>query len=251
MLLRKHWFAYVPMVGIGLFMAFPLLGLSYLWLRLAGESSDNILVYALIIGGGIYALFILGLLLFGFIDYYLDVDIITNQRIVDIEQNGLFNRKISELGLDQVEDVSADVQGFFATTLHFGDVHIQTAGHKANFIFKTVAHPYLLTKIIADLHDAAIGHPKVNKKDFNAAGKSLEPTDMLDASQRAELPVENEAKFKILREEIRKSLPQRELVSEEKQQKVLWGLEKNNHLITRVGEQGNAKVSSNITSNPE
>jgi uncharacterized membrane protein YdbT with pleckstrin-like domain len=106
--------------------------------------------------GGIYALVVLSLLLFGFIDYYLDVDIVTNRRIVDIEQNGLFKRKISELSIDQVEDVSATVYGFFPTLLHFGDVDIQTAGSRPNFLFGYAPHPYSISKKILDLHDQAM-----------------------------------------------------------------------------------------------
>jgi uncharacterized membrane protein YdbT with pleckstrin-like domain len=78
---------------------------------------------------------------------------VTDRRIVDIEQDGLFHRKISELSLDEIQDVSARVNGPFATLFHYGDVLIQTAGTLPNFIFTAVPHPYRVSKEIADLHD--------------------------------------------------------------------------------------------------
>lgn len=81
-------------------------------------------------------------------DYYLDVWIITTQRIVDVDQTGLFSRKVSELRFLQIQDISTDVQGFLPTFLNYGDVHIQTAAEQSKFIFHSVPNPY---KIKADI----------------------------------------------------------------------------------------------------
>lgn len=154
LLLRKHWFVYVPVILIIGLMFLPLVAiliyLCYYSADITAEAVDMILIIS-----SAYSLFILGLTLFVFVDYYLDVDIVTNQRIVDIAQNGFFQRKISESSLDQVEDVSAAVNGVFPTLFHYGDLHIQTAGTLPNFIFESIPHPYRISKIILDLHDAA------------------------------------------------------------------------------------------------
>ncbi|OQA04597.1 MAG: hypothetical protein BWY68_00210 [bacterium ADurb.Bin400] len=155
LLLRKHWIVYIPFILIAGFMALPLVA-AFAYLAYAYDSLTTVAVDIIIVGGSAYLLTILGLLLFGFTDYYLDIDIITNQRIVDIEQNGLFKRKISELHLDQVQDVSASVSGFFPTLFHYGNINVQTAGERANFVFEAIVHPYRITKIILDLHEAAI-----------------------------------------------------------------------------------------------
>jgi uncharacterized membrane protein YdbT with pleckstrin-like domain len=83
--------------------------------------------------------------LFGFlvwIDYYFDVWIITNERIVNIEQKGLFNRHISELRFSRVQDVTASVDGLVPTMLNFGDVYVQTASEEDHFIFRQVGDPF-------------------------------------------------------------------------------------------------------------
>jgi hypothetical protein len=59
------------------------------------------------------------------IDYYFDVWIITNERIINIEQKNLFIRTTSEVTLTRVQDVTATIGGFFPTLLDFGDVLVQ------------------------------------------------------------------------------------------------------------------------------
>ena len=60
--------------------------------------------------------------------YYLDIWIVTNQRIMDIEQKALFNREIKTLRMDTVQDVQVDISNIFETLLKFGTLRVQTAG---------------------------------------------------------------------------------------------------------------------------
>lgn len=96
-------------------------------------------------------LFFLAIWIYGFliwVDYYLDIWIITNQRIVNIEQKGMFSRKVSELNYSKIQDVTTEVHGFIPTVLNFGDVEVQTAGEEENFIFRTVSDPHGIKNII-------------------------------------------------------------------------------------------------------
>ena len=83
-----------------------------------------------------------------FIDYYLDMWIVTNDRIMDVEQLNLFSRTISELDLFRIQDVTTDVHGFFATVFHYGDVSVKTASQNINIVFRQVPSP---NKIREDL----------------------------------------------------------------------------------------------------
>lgn len=76
-----------------------------------------------------------------FTDYYLDTWIVTNERIINIEQKGLFSRVASELPLDAVQDVTSDVQGVIHTMFDYGDVIVQTAGQIKQFHFKEIPTP--------------------------------------------------------------------------------------------------------------
>lgn len=85
-------------------------------------------------------------------DYYLDVWLLTNHRIVDIEQCGLFNRAISSFRLDLIQDATVEVPGILATFIDFGTVKIRTASQET-FEFKGVAHPNELKEgIMSEQH---------------------------------------------------------------------------------------------------
>lgn len=88
-----------------------------------------------------YYLFVWVFFFFTFIDYYLDVWIITNKRIIDIEQLGFFSRVISEQNISNVQDVTSETHGVIATVLRFGYLYVQTAGAKQRFIFEDIPHP--------------------------------------------------------------------------------------------------------------
>lgn len=149
--IRKHWFSYSVFWLLPLLMLIPPLALFVYWINNPADISP-VFVNLIIIFGSIYLLFILAIIIYGFVDFYLDVYIITDRRIVDISQNGFFKRQISEVNLRQVQDVNAGVDGFFATILHFGVVKIQTAAELPNFIFESIPHPYEVSKKIIDLH---------------------------------------------------------------------------------------------------
>jgi uncharacterized membrane protein YdbT with pleckstrin-like domain len=98
--------------------------------------------------------FMLAVWLYGFmiwIDYFFDIWIITSERIINIEQKGMFTRKASELRFSKVQDVTTEVIGFLPSVLNYGDVKVQTAGEENEFVFRTVSDPYNIKNIIMSL----------------------------------------------------------------------------------------------------
>ncbi|HTY40011.1 MAG TPA: PH domain-containing protein, partial [Candidatus Paceibacterota bacterium] len=75
-------------------------------------------------------------------NYYLDVWIVTNKRVINVEQLSLFSREISECRLDRIQDVTAEVHGFLPTVLHFGNVSLETAAESERFFLNGVPNPY-------------------------------------------------------------------------------------------------------------
>jgi hypothetical protein len=94
-----------------------------------------------IIFASFYYIFIWLFFFFSFIDYYLDVWIITNERIIDIQQRGFFSRIISEQRLYRIQDVTSEVHGLFPTVFKYGNVYVQTAGSKQRFFFNEIPNP--------------------------------------------------------------------------------------------------------------
>lgn len=108
----------------------------------------------IVLGGSIVFLFAWLIMYQQFLDYYLDLWIVTTKRVLSIEQNGLFSRKVSELRLYRIQDVTATVSGVLHTLFDFGDVEIQTAGEKVHFTFEEVPHPNQIAKTILELSEA-------------------------------------------------------------------------------------------------
>lgn len=163
LLIRKHWFNYLIFFFITLLTILPVV-VTVIYLNYRPVDVSPMTYEILIVVFSIFILFMLGVQLYGFVDYYLDIYIVTDQRIVDISQLGLFQRKISELQMRQVQDVSASVNGIFNTLLHFGDVLIQTAAERENFIFQSIPHPYTVAKQIVDLHEKDVESTKKKPK---------------------------------------------------------------------------------------
>ncbi|OGY45724.1 MAG: hypothetical protein A3J65_02065 [Candidatus Buchananbacteria bacterium RIFCSPHIGHO2_02_FULL_45_11b] len=118
---------------------------------LAGWFSHELFTPILVLFTSIFYLYVWLFMFFSFVDYYLDVWIVTNERIINIEMKGLFSRTSSEQKLYRVQDVTSEIKGFFATVFNFGTVYIQTAGEQQRFIFKQVPHPDQVAKKINTL----------------------------------------------------------------------------------------------------
>lgn len=103
----------------------------------AGEISYPLIVLA---SSG-YVLFVWLFLFFSFIDYYLDVWIITSERIIDVRQEGFFSRVVSEFKLFQVQDVTSELKGVWQFIFRFGNVYVQTAAETQRFMFKQIPRP--------------------------------------------------------------------------------------------------------------
>ncbi|HVW82923.1 MAG TPA: PH domain-containing protein [Candidatus Paceibacterota bacterium] len=86
--------------------------------------------------------------------YFLNAWIITSLRIVEIEQRGFFNREVSSLLLNRVEDVTIDTRGLMHSLLDIGDINVQTAGAVDRFTMGNVPAP-------AQLRDLILAHSAI------------------------------------------------------------------------------------------
>lgn len=71
----------------------------------------------------------------------LDTWIVTSERIIDISQIGFFQRKVSELHLSSIEDISVHINGVLQSYFDFGNLEIQTAGSSQRFLFEEIPEP--------------------------------------------------------------------------------------------------------------
>lgn len=141
---RKHWLVYVGGFIPYLVLAWiPDLAIS--WLTQASSAPwaaaftyDNPWVRFIV---GVYWLFVWMAAMSDFMRYYLDIWIITNKRIIDVEQEDFFHREVSSLFLDHVEDVEVMQRGFFHTLFGFGTIFVQSAGAAEKTMMPGVPDP--------------------------------------------------------------------------------------------------------------
>ena len=152
---RPYFIAFIPTALIFFFifcvsLIFQL-GVAQGWL---GGFSDDI-ANPIILFVGLFQLFILVIFLVAILDFYYDIIIVTDRRMVDIDQEQLLFRSISELNLEDVEDVNSSVGGFLQTFFSYGTITVQTAGEHENFIAKNFRNPREIASIISDLSQQA------------------------------------------------------------------------------------------------
>lgn len=151
MVLHRNWFYLLQQY----FFLFLIVGIFFAGLSFVPDLYPNLLS-GMNKQVGLFAqnFFMLAVWIYGFliwVDYYFDIWIVTNERIVNIEQKGMFTRKVSEMTYAKMQDISTEVVGFIPTIINYGDVKIQTAGENENFIFRTVSDPYHVKSVLAEL----------------------------------------------------------------------------------------------------
>lgn len=87
--------------------------------------------------------------------YENDVWVVTNQRLIDSNTNHWFHHAMSSADLVNVEDLSIERSGVFATMFNFGSVRCQTSGTQPNFVLSGVPEPSKLLSMIDAARDAA------------------------------------------------------------------------------------------------
>ncbi len=93
-------------------------------------------------------------------NYYLDTIIITNKRLFNIEQYGLFRRESNSFRADRIQNVSVRVNGIIQTLLDYGTIRIETAGEKEDFVAPHIPHPYEIKRLVGEQQDRAMDQPQ-------------------------------------------------------------------------------------------
>lgn len=129
----------------------------------------NVCVFSFILFGaqGVFSyLLLIFVVLAGFLVLYRwylwtnSIYILTNERIIEIEQNSLFHRIITEIELDRIQDITTEQKGAIQTFLNFGSIHIKTASANTGMELKEVTDPY-------DVQQQIVKAKNVMKSDFS------------------------------------------------------------------------------------
>jgi len=97
---------------------------------------SNLELFLLPVGG--LALGII-LFLYHYIMWYFTIYLVTNQRIRQVTQKGIFGKDVVELRLSKIQNISYNIPGFTGEMLGFGTIVIQT--FVGDLVIRNVEHP--------------------------------------------------------------------------------------------------------------
>ena len=147
LILHHHWISILGQMIFIIFLA--LLPLAVLPFVAALTTARLVLPLFFFVSSVWYLVALL--LAFAFwVDYYLDALVITDRRILNVNQEGLFKHTVSEFRLERVQDVTIEIPNFVATLLHYGNITIQTAG-EISFSIKEVPRPHVARDLILNI----------------------------------------------------------------------------------------------------
>src|SRR4030042_2588275 len=86
-----------------------------------------------------------------FLSWFFHVNIVTDERIIEVDFVNLVYREITDANIDQIQDVTVEVGGALRTLLHFGNVVIQTAAEVPKIEFEAVPNPDMVAKVLREL----------------------------------------------------------------------------------------------------
>ncbi len=159
---RKHWFVFLAEGGLfivvivvpavlllGTFLLFPSIG-GYLGRSFGAVVTFFWAAWAEIIWIGFFI---------AWTNYYLDVLVVTNERIIDIDQIGLFRRDVATVPLYNIQDIKVEIKGIIPTLFKFGNLHIQTAGMTKEVLIRGLKEPTMIKDTISSLYHRATNLP--------------------------------------------------------------------------------------------
>jgi uncharacterized membrane protein YdbT with pleckstrin-like domain len=152
---RKHIFLVSQdFLGIGLFALAP-----YLTLAFAPTLFSTLNASAVLLILSTWTL----LSIIGFAtvwtDYYLDLWVVTDKRIVVMEQYSLFNREVTTMRMERIQDTTIEFPGFWATFFNFGNLTVHTAGeHTKSQTFEGIPDPEKVKSIVIERIDCVTEH---------------------------------------------------------------------------------------------
>ncbi|MBP6922155.1 PH domain-containing protein [Candidatus Dojkabacteria bacterium] len=145
LILRKHWQFLLPTI---LECIFLLLLPFILSLIIPNLPNRGLFVFSLFL---VSLLISLSLLIYRYVRWFYNVNIITDQRVIDMDFETLFSHKTTEARLEKVEDITFKQIGILSNLFDIGSIYIQTAGAKSEIEFKGIHNPKQVQDILSDL----------------------------------------------------------------------------------------------------
>lgn len=152
LIVKCHPWVLMPIVWMWLLLIAIIL--LFVW-KLGFSTISSYVIFILLAAGILYGLY----------QWFLwnnGIYIVTNQRVIKIEQMSLFNREISEAEIDRIQEIATEVKGPIRTLLNFGKVKIQTASSSGRVDLEDVIDPYDIQQQIVRVQRQITDHEQAS-----------------------------------------------------------------------------------------
>jgi len=105
------------------------------------------------LGGGILLVGLILMLFISTIIYWQNQWVVTTDSITQITQNGLFGRHVSQLSMENLEDVTVNQDGILPHMFNYGTLKVESAGERSKFQFPYCPNPNQCAREILDTHE--------------------------------------------------------------------------------------------------
>lgn len=154
LLLRSHPVTNIPWIFITfLFTAIPLVFslFNFKFFTFGGINFSDIPLSFTIFFLIFYYLVVFNYALINFMNWYYNVFLVTQKRVVDIDFFDLVYHNVALTKVNLIQDADYTQVGFIQSLFDYGNVFIQTAADKPNFEALKVPKPAIVMKTIEEL----------------------------------------------------------------------------------------------------
>lgn len=158
LLLRRHAITNLGWILVTIFLLALPFFLNFLFDQLQIDFLNQIAPGQRFLLTSYYYLFVFGYAFEQFLLWYYSVNVVTPVRLVDVDFLGFLAKKVSEVNLENIQDLSVDVNGVLQVTFNYGTLAVQTEGPESQVEFEDIPDPNSVQKLISNLIQEAKKH---------------------------------------------------------------------------------------------
>lgn len=143
LVVRAHWIVLIPQLLISFILVLSPFLLTFLFEEMGATFIIGVIMMGILLS--------VANVLNTFFKWFYSVNIVTTQRIIDVDFINAFQHRFSEAQLEKIEDISHEHIGFIGSFFDVGTVYIQTAASKAEFEFQNIPRPRDIQDTLNDL----------------------------------------------------------------------------------------------------
>lgn len=157
---RRHW------IGIGfILMGASVLALLLLALMIVFKNNEDLLSDTIGVDIPYNLVGLLGLLLTGVLVlviigtvmaiyvYRHNYLVLTDQKLVVVRSFSVVRRKVSQLSIGDIQDISVSQNTLLSRIFKFGTILVETSGEQANLRMNFICDPFAVSKAIVESHE--------------------------------------------------------------------------------------------------